>query len=247
MMQRKGETGDAGPKEMAEALTPEERLLERKVRAANRRCSSRSFGRASGCPYRLPGFSFSCRFSRCGSSCRRASISACSALSARPSSFPSCRCCFSRRPDARGIARAARAAPPRSTTGRSPRSTTRFCRRTLLPKRLALWEAHRARAAQALKRSESRGAAPAHRQIRSLRTSRRASAFARRRPAAGHGAILRSRLQAAFTVPEIPAGAGFRIDAWISPPPYTRKEPFVLPDAASKGKERHRRAAGLAC
>ena len=48
---------------------------------------------------------------------------------------------------------------------------------------------------------------------------------------------LGARLHAAFTVPEAPAGSGFRIDAWISPPPYTRKEPFVLPDAASKGNE----------
>ena len=47
---------------------------------------------------------------------------------------------------------------------------------------------------------------------------------------------LGARLRAAFIVPEAP-GSGFRIDAWISPPSYTRKEPFVLPDAASRGNE----------
>ncbi len=39
---------------------------------------------------------------------------------------------------------------------------------------------------------------------------------------------LTGRVKAAFKVPEIPPSADFRLDAWITPPAYTRKEPIVL-------------------
>lgn len=104
------------------------------------------------------------------------------------------------------------------------------------PETLALWKAHRARAAKTLEHLKAGAPHP--------RTDK-ADPFALRAAlvlmlvAAGIWAWgdLGTRVRAAFTVPEAPAGSGFRIDAWISPPSYTRKEPFVLPDAASKGSE----------
>jgi uncharacterized protein (TIGR02302 family) len=104
------------------------------------------------------------------------------------------------------------------------------------PDTLALWEAHRARAAKTLKRLKA--GAPHARTDKYDPFALRA-ALVLLLVAAGSWAWgdLGARLQAAFTVPEAPAGSGFRIDAWISPPPYTRKEPFVLPDTASKGNE----------
>lgn len=104
------------------------------------------------------------------------------------------------------------------------------------PEMRALWEAHRARAAQALK--ELKAGAPHARVDKydpfALRVALALLLAATLSWAWGD---LGNRLRAAFTVPEAPAGAGFRIDAWVSPPGYTRKEPFVLPDAASKSKE----------
>ncbi|MGC1584231.1 MAG: TIGR02302 family protein [Rhodomicrobium sp.] len=104
------------------------------------------------------------------------------------------------------------------------------------PEMLALWEAHRAHAAQALKKLKA--GAPNARVDKYDPFALRA-ALVLMLVAAGSWAWgdLGSRLRAAFIVPEVPAGAGFRIDAWISPPAYTRKEPFVLPEAASKSKE----------
>ncbi len=104
------------------------------------------------------------------------------------------------------------------------------------PEMLALWEAHRTRAAQALKKLKA--GAPNARVDKYDPFALRA-ALVLMLVAAGSWAWgdLGSRLRAAFVVPEVPAGAGFRIDAWISPPGYTRKEPFVLADAASKSKE----------
>ncbi len=104
------------------------------------------------------------------------------------------------------------------------------------PEMLALWEVHRARAAQALRKLKA--GAPNARVDKYDPFALRA-ALVLMLVAAGSWAWgdLGSRLRAAFTVPEVPAGAGFRIDAWISPPAYTRKEPFVLADAASKSKD----------
>ncbi|HZV20820.1 MAG TPA: DUF4175 family protein, partial [Hyphomicrobiales bacterium] len=101
----------------------------------------------------------------------------------------------------------------------------------------ALWEAHRTRIALSLKK---------------LRAGIPHARVDRYDPFALRAALvlmltavlfwawpdLGSRLKAAFAVPEIPEGASFRIDAWISPPSYTRKEPFVLANGAlSWGKE----------
>ncbi len=104
------------------------------------------------------------------------------------------------------------------------------------PETQALWQAHRARAAHALKHLTA--GAP-HARIDKYDPFALRAALLLMLVVAGSWAWgdLGARLRAAFTVPEVPAGSGFRIDAWISPPPYTRKEPFVLPDAASKGHE----------
>jgi uncharacterized protein (TIGR02302 family) len=102
------------------------------------------------------------------------------------------------------------------------------------PETAALWEAHRARAAQALK--DLRAGAP-HARIDKYDPFALRAALLLMLIAAAAWAWddTGSRLRAAFTVPEFPAGSGFRIDAWISPPPYTKREPFVLA-AASQAK-----------
>jgi uncharacterized protein (TIGR02302 family) len=104
------------------------------------------------------------------------------------------------------------------------------------PETLALWEAHRARAAKVLKRLKA-GAPHARTDKYDPFAFRAALVLLLAAACSWAWGDLGARLQTAFTVPEAPAGSGFRIDAWISPPPYTRKEPFVLPDAASKGNE----------
>ena len=100
------------------------------------------------------------------------------------------------------------------------------------PETAALWEAHRARAAKSLDKLK---AGPARPRID------RHDPFALRAllvlmlvaVAAWASTDLPGRVNAAFKVLELPLGGpGFRIDAWISPPPYTRKEPFVLASAA---------------
>ena len=101
---------------------------------------------------------------------------------------------------------------------------------------LALWEAHRARAAKILTRLKA-GAPHARTDKYDPFALRAALVLLLVAASSWAWGDLGARLQAAFNVPEAPLGSGFRIDAWISPPPYTRKEPFVLPDAASKGNE----------
>ena len=104
------------------------------------------------------------------------------------------------------------------------------------PETLALWEAHRARAARTLK--QLKAGVPHARTDKHDPLAFRA-ALVLMLVAAGSWAWgdIGARLHAAFIVPDAPAGSGFRIDAWISPPPYTRKEPFVLPDTPSKSGE----------
>ncbi len=104
------------------------------------------------------------------------------------------------------------------------------------PETLALWKAHRARAAKTLKRLNA--GAPHARTDKYDPLALRA-ALVLLIAAAGSWAWgdLDVRLRAAFAVPEALPGSGFRIDAWISPPLYTGKEPFILPSAASNGKE----------
>jgi uncharacterized protein (TIGR02302 family) len=97
------------------------------------------------------------------------------------------------------------------------------------PETLALWKAHRIRAAQALKKLKA--GAP-HPRIDKYDPFALRAALLLMLVAAAAWAWddFGSRVRAAFTVPESPAGTGVRIDAWISPPEYTRKEPFVLAD-----------------
>lgn len=99
------------------------------------------------------------------------------------------------------------------------------------PETAALWQAHRDRAAKSLDKLK---AGPARPRIA------RYDPFALRAllvlmlvaVAAWASTDLPGRVQAAFSVPNIAARASdFRIDAWISPPSYTRKEPFVLANA----------------
>ncbi len=98
----------------------------------------------------------------------------------------------------------------------------------------ALWQAHRAEAAKSLANLKVGPARP---------RVDRYDPFALRAllvlmlvaVAAWASTELPGRVEAAFTAPDIPtAASGFRIDAWISPPPYTRKEQFVLPDASTE-------------
>ena len=100
------------------------------------------------------------------------------------------------------------------------------------PETAALWQAHRDRAAQLLGKLK---AGPARPRVD------RYDPFALRAllvlmlvaVTVWASTDLPGRVEAAFKVPEIPAAApDFRIDAWISPPPYTRKEPFVLANAS---------------
>jgi uncharacterized protein (TIGR02302 family) len=97
------------------------------------------------------------------------------------------------------------------------------------PETLALWKAHRIRAAQALKKLKA--GAP-HPRIDKYDPFALRAALLLMLIAAAAWAWddLGSRVRAAFAVPETAAGAGVRVDAWISPPEYTRKEPFLLAD-----------------
>ncbi len=105
------------------------------------------------------------------------------------------------------------------------------------PETTALWEAHRARASESLRKL--RAGAPNPRVDIHDPYALRAALILMLVAVAGWGSgDLGSRLRAAFIVPEIPPGADLRIDAWISPPPYTRKEPFVLANGSlSQGKD----------
>lgn len=45
---------------------------------------------------------------------------------------------------------------------------------------------------------------------------------------------LPGRVQAAFVIPETPVSGDFRLDIWVTPPSYTRKEPVVLANGLLK-------------
>ena len=104
------------------------------------------------------------------------------------------------------------------------------------PETLALWKAHRARAAKTLERLKAGAPHP--------RTDK-ADPFALRAAlvlmlvAAGIWAWgdLGARVRAAFTVPEAPAGSGFRIDAWILASPLYQERAVR---AAGRGFQRQR-------
>ena len=104
------------------------------------------------------------------------------------------------------------------------------------PETLALWDAHRARAAEALK--ELKTGAPYARTDRADPFALRALLVLMLVAACSWAwGDIGARFRAAFIVPDSPSGSGFRIDAWISPPAYTRKEPFVLPDTFAKSAD----------
>jgi uncharacterized protein (TIGR02302 family) len=104
------------------------------------------------------------------------------------------------------------------------------------PETLALWEAHRARAARTLKHLKA-GAPHARTDKYDPFAFRAVLVLMLVTVGIWAWGDIGARLSAAFAVPDAPAGSGFRIDAWISPPAYTRKEPFVLPDMMSKSSE----------
>jgi uncharacterized protein (TIGR02302 family) len=104
------------------------------------------------------------------------------------------------------------------------------------PGTLALWKVHQARAAKTLKRLKA-GAPHARTDKYDPFALRAALVLLIAATGSWAWGDLNVRLHAAFAVPELPAGSGFRIDAWISPPPYTGKEPFILPGAASNGEK----------
>ncbi|MBT3071506.1 TIGR02302 family protein [Rhodomicrobium sp. Az07] len=101
------------------------------------------------------------------------------------------------------------------------------------PATRALWEAHQARAARSLTKLKTGEARPRVDRydpfaLRALLVLLLVGALASTQE------NLPNRIRAAFTVPDLPLiGNGLRIDAWISPPAYTRKEPFVLTATAS--------------
>jgi uncharacterized protein (TIGR02302 family) len=100
------------------------------------------------------------------------------------------------------------------------------------PETAALWQAHRARAARSLGKLKAGPARPPISRYDPL-ALRALLVLILVAVAAWASADLPGRVEAAFKVPEILAPApDFRIDAWISPPSYTRKEPFVLGSAA---------------
>ncbi len=110
--------------------------------------------------------------------------------------------------------------------------TDTICQEGVSPETEALWRAHRARAARALTKLK---AGPAHPRIdrRDPFALRALLVLLLAAVAAWSWAELPGRVRAAFVVPPFPlGGSGFRIDAWISPPAYTHKEPFVLANGA---------------
>ena len=103
------------------------------------------------------------------------------------------------------------------------------------PETAALWQAHRVRAAKSLNKLK---AGPARPRIALYDPfALRALLVLMLVAVVGWASTdLPGRVQAAFNVPEIVGHApDFRIDAWISPPSYTRKEPFVLTNASESG------------
>jgi len=99
------------------------------------------------------------------------------------------------------------------------------------PETAALWQAHRARAAKSIAKLKAGPARPRVDRhdpfaLRALLVLMLAAVVA------WASTDLPGRVQAAFKVPAIAGHApDFRIDAWISPPSYTRSEPFVLANA----------------
>lgn len=104
------------------------------------------------------------------------------------------------------------------------------------PATVALWQAHRARVAESI--AKLKAGTPNPRIDRYDPFALRA-ALVLMLVAVGAWASsdLGSRVRAAFVMPEFQAGTNFRIDAWVSPPPYTHKEPFVLANASAAGKD----------
>ena len=194
----------------------------------NGRCCSRSFGRAFGLRSRSPVCLFFCRLLRFGSICRRevhfgllCAFGAALFLSLLP-------LVIWRRPS-----RAASFERLEQASALDHRPLTAFndtlTQDNAAPETMALWQAHRVRASRALRKLKA--GAPHPRIDRYDPFALRAALVLMLAAVVSwSGSDLTGRVKAAFAVPEMTGGAGFRIDAWISPPAYTRKEPFVLPD-----------------
>lgn len=95
------------------------------------------------------------------------------------------------------------------------------------PETTALWRAHRSRMAALLQKLKA-GAPHPRVDIHDPFALRVALLLMLAVVCAWQWTDLGSRLIAAFKVPEIPPSSDFRLDAWITPPPYTRKEPIIL-------------------
>ncbi len=103
------------------------------------------------------------------------------------------------------------------------------------PATRALWDLHRRRLAEAAGRVEVRKPSP--RLVERDRFALRAAAVLAL-VASGFvaGVDKQGRLAAAFDVRSAGASAaGFRLDAWIDPPPYTGRAPLLLPAPGSSG------------
>ncbi len=235
-MKSKGERGNARTPEQIPASTPEQRLLERKVRAANRALLAEKLWPRVWLPLSIAGvFVLLSAFEVWQYLPPRIHLGLLWAFLAGflLSFIPLLS--WRRPPREESFARIEQA------SALDHRPLTAFndtlSQEDLSPETQALWAAHRLRAAEALKKLKA--GAPHPRIDKYDPFALRAALVLMLVAVAGWSSTdIGSRLRAAFAVPEIPAGAGFRIDAWISPPSYTGKEPFVLAGGSlSSGKE----------
>ena len=95
------------------------------------------------------------------------------------------------------------------------------------PETEALWQAHRARMAALLDKMKA-GAPHARIDRHDPLALRLALILMLAVVGAWQWTELGTRVNAAFKVPEIASGSDYRLDVWVTPPAYTRREPIVL-------------------
>jgi uncharacterized protein (TIGR02302 family) len=230
MMKRKSENPGSGAAEETPKATPETRLIERKVRAANRTLLFEKLWPRFWLPLSIAGvFVLLSAFEvwqylppriHFGLLCAFGAAFGLSLLPLVLWRRPSRETAFERLEKASALDHRPLTAFNDTLTGDNAS-----------PETMALWQAHRARAARALRKLTAGAPHPRVDKYDPF-ALRAALVLMLAAVASWTGSDLAGRVKAAFIVPEMPAGAGFRIDAWISPPGYTRKEPFVLPDRA---------------